>query len=60
MPFGSFAGQAVIFFNKSSFGLTFAVHGTSNVINGTGVTIQPFKTLILIWNPFDGNQWYPV
>jgi hypothetical protein len=60
MPFGSFAGQTVIFFNQSAFGLTFAVHGTSNVINGTGVTIQPFKAQILIWNPADGNQWFPV
>lgn len=60
MPMGSFAGQTVIFFNQSAFGLTFAVHGTSNVINGTGVTIQPFKAQIMIWNPADGNQWFPV
>ncbi len=60
MPFGSFAGQTVIFLNQSAFSMTFAVHGTSNVINGTGVTIQPFKALILIWNPTVGNQWFPV
>jgi|SRR5882724_838707 len=60
MPMGSFAGQTVIFFNQSTFTMTFAVHSTSNVINGTQVVIGGFKTQILIWNPFDGNQWYPV
>jgi hypothetical protein len=60
MPLGSFAGQTVIFLNQSAFSMTFAVHGTSNVINGTGVSIQPFKALILIWNPNVGNQWFPV
>ncbi len=60
MPMGSTSGQVAIFVNQSTFSLTFAVHGTSNVINGTGVSIGPFKAQLLIWNPQDGNQWYPV
>jgi len=60
MPMGSFSGQQVIFFNQSTYSMTFADHSTSNVINGTQVSISPFKTQILIWNPLDGNQWFPV
>jgi len=60
MPMGSFSGQTAVFTNQSTFSLTFAVHSTSNVINGTSVSIGPFKAQILIWNPQDGNQWYPV
>lgn len=60
MPMGTFSGQTVIFFNQGTFSMTFADHSTSNVINGTSVSIAPFKTQILIWNPLDGNQWFPV
>jgi len=60
MPMGSVSGQLAIFANQSAFTLTFAAHGTSNVINGTGVQIDPFHIKELIWNPQDGNQWYPV
>jgi hypothetical protein len=59
MPVGTTAGQLAIFFNHSSFSLTFADHSTSNVINGTGVTIGAFAAKILVWNPSDSNQWFP-
>ena len=59
MPLGSYSGQQIAILNRSGFGLTFADHTTSNVINGTGVTIQPFQARIFIWNPNDNNQWFP-
>jgi hypothetical protein len=60
MPVGTQAGQVCVFFNRSTFSMTFADHSTSNVINGTGTVMGGFRAQILIWNPSDSNQWYAV
>lgn len=59
MPMGTQAGQVCVLFNHGANTITFADHSVSNVVNGTGVTIQPFRAQIFIWNPSDNNQWYP-
>ena len=60
MPMGTYPGQIVSIANRTSFTGTFAVHTTSNVINGQGVTIPAFGILMLLWIPSDNNQWFPV
>lgn len=58
LPFGSYSGQQIAILNKSAFTMTFADHTVSNVVNGTGITIQSFHARGFIWNPSDNNQWY--
>ncbi|MCW2930000.1 MAG: hypothetical protein JWM19_962 [Actinomycetia bacterium] len=52
---GSYTGQRVTLVNESSFSVTFAVAGTSNVADGAGDVIAANAAATYTWS---GSLWY--